>query len=230
MIPIFIALLHEFKLLERVTQTNNVLLLIIILSYILVGWSGMNRNGFINQLIKNFFRISPKENDFNESLKINFGSSFLLFLNLFISLNCCCFLLVKNYFSFWDALIVSLVTSVIFLSLQQIGYRFVLLLTGNLDVSAGITTINRNTWQFGGVLILIFATIWTLNIKQYETMSYSFLILLFLLLTLRIIKGIYFSYKKRIKWYYFILYLCTLEITPAFIYLKTAFMYFQMKM
>ena len=230
MILFLIPLSSEFKLLEREVQMSTLLLSIAIFSFILIGWSGIRNNGFLNLLIKNFFRLSPKEKEFKESLKINFGSSLLLFINFFIALSLCFFLLFNEKISRWESVFFSIISSLVFLFIQQFGYRFVSFLSGEKEVSEAVTTINRNTWQFGGMLLLILSILWILNFKHAEVLSYSFFILLFLMLILRMIKGLLLTFKKRIKWYYFILYLCALEILPAFIFLKLAFGYFQLEM
>ena len=230
MILFLIPLSPEFKLLEREVQMSTLLLSIAIFSFILIGWSGIRNNGFLNLLIKNFFRLSPKEKEFKESLKINFGSSLLLFINFFIALSLCFFLLFNEKISRWESVFFSIITSLVFLFIQQFGYRFVSFLSGEKEVSDAVTTINRNTWQFGGMLLLILSILWMLNLKHAEVLSYSFFILLFLMLILRMIKGLLLTFKKRIKWYYFIFYLCALEILPAFIFLKLAFGYFQLEM
>lgn len=230
MIPFSIALSPEFKLLEREAQLSTVLLSIVIFSFILIGWSGMRTNGFLNLLIKNFFRLSPKEKEFKESLKINSGATLLLFINFFIALFLCFFLFLNEHVSKWESAVFSFVTAIVFLFIQQFGYRFVSFLSGEKDVAEAITTINRNTWQFGGMLLLALATLWILNPKHTVVLNYSFFTLLFLMLILRMIKGLLLSFKKRIRWYYFILYLCTLEILPAFIFLKLAFGFFQWEM
>lgn len=230
MIPFSIALSPEFKLLEREAQISTILLSIALFSFVLIGWSGMRTNGFLNLLIKNFFRISPKEKEFKESLKINSGATLLLFINFFIALSLCFFLLLDKQIARWESAVFGLISSAVFLFLQQFGYRFVSFLSGEKEVTEAITTINRNTWQFGGILLLILATVWTLNSKHSELLSYSFFMLLFLMLILRMVKGLFLSFKKRIRWYYFILYLCTLEILPAFVFLKLAFGFFQWEM
>jgi len=230
MILFLIPLSPEFKLLEREVQMSTLLLSIAIFSFILIGWSCIRNNGFLNLLIKNFFRLSPKEKEFKESLKINFGSSLLLFINFFIALSLCFFLLFNEKISRWESVFFSIITSLVFLFIQQFGYRFVSFLSGEKEVSDAVTTINRNTWQFGGMLLLILSILWMLNLKHAEVLSYSFFILLFLMLILRMIKGLLLTFKKRIKWYYFIFYLCALEILPAFIFLKLAFGYFQLEM
>jgi hypothetical protein len=230
MILFSIPLSPEFKLLEREVQMSTLLLSITIFSFILIGWSGMRNNGFLKLLIKNFFRLSPKDKEFKESLKVNFGSSLLLFINFFIALSLCLFLLFNEQISRWESVFFSITTSIVFLFIQQFGYRFVSFLSGEKELTEAVTTINRNTWQFGGMLLLMLSTLWILNLKHAEVLSYSFFILLFLMLILRMIKGLLLTIKKRIKWYYFILYLCALEILPAFIFLKLVFGYFQLDM
>ena len=230
MILFSIPLSPEFKLLEREVQMSTLFLSIAIFSSILTGWSGMRNNGFLNLLIKNFFRLNPKEKEFKESLKIGFGSSLLLFINFSIALSLCFFLFFNEQMSRWESVFFSIISSFVFLFIQQFGYRFVSFLSGEKEITEAVTTINRNTWQFGGMLLLMLSILWILNLKHAELFNYSFLILLFLMLILRIFKGLLLTFKKRIKWYYFILYLCALEILPVFIFFKLASGYFQWEM
>lgn len=230
MIPFFVALSPEFKLLERETQLSTQLLLIVIFCFFLIGWSGMRTNGFFNLLVKNFFKFSTKEKEFKETLKINFGSNLLLTINFFLSLSLCVFLVFQNYLTVWNASLLAIVSSFLFLFLQQFGFRFVAFLAGVNDITDAIVSVNRNVWQFGGIVLLILATIWTLNLNQNTILSISFFVILILMLLLRIIKGLLLSFKKRIRWYYFILYLCTLEILPAFVFIKLALGFFQWEM
>ena len=230
MIPFFVALSPEFKLLERETQLSTQLLLIVIFCFFLIGWSGMRTNGFFNLLVKNFFKFSTKEKEFKETLKINFGSNLLLTINFFLSLSLCVFLVFQNYLSVWNASLLAIVSSFLFLFLQQFGFRFVAFLAGVNDITDAIVSVNRNVWQFGGIVLLVLATIWTLNLNQNTILTFSFFVILSLMLLLRIIKGLLLSFKKRIRWYYFILYLCTLEILPAFVFIKLALGFFQWEM
>jgi hypothetical protein len=230
MIPFFVALSPEFKLLERETQLSTQLLLIVIFCFFLIGWSGMRTNGFFNLLVKNFFKFSTKEKEFKETLKINFGSNLLLTINFFLSLSLCVFLVFQNYLTVWNASLLAIVSSFLFLFLQQFGFRFVAFLAGVNDITDAIVSVNRNVWQFGGIVLLILATIWTLNLNQNTILTIIFFVILILMLLLRIIKGLLLSFKKRIRWYYFILYLCTLEILPAFVFIKLGLGFFQWEM
>ena len=230
MIPFFVALSPEFKLLERETQLSTLLLLIVIFCFFLIGWSGMRTNGFLSLLVKNFFKFSTKEKEFKETLKINFGSNLLLTINFFLSLSLCVFLVFQNYLSVWNASILAIISSFLFLFLQQFGFRFVAFLAGVNDITDAIVSVNRNVWQFGGIVLLVLATIWTLNLNQNTILTNSFFVILIFMLLLRVIKGLLLSFKKRIRWYYFILYLCTLEILPALVFIKLALGFFQWEM
>jgi hypothetical protein len=230
MTSFFVTLSPEFKLLERETQLSTLLLLIVIFCFFLIGWSGMRTSGFFSLLVKNFFKFSTKEKEFKETLKINVGSNLLLTINFFLSLSLCVFLVFQNYLSVWNASILAIVSSFLFLFLQQFGFRFVAFLAGVSDISDAIVSVNRNVWQFGGIVFLVLATIWTLNLNQNTILTISFFVILILMLLLRVIKGLLLSFKKRIRWYYFILYLCTLEILPALVFIKLALGFFQREM
>jgi hypothetical protein len=140
------------------------------------------------------------------------------------------FLVFQNYLTVWNASLLAIVSSFLFLFLQQFGFRFVAFLAGVNDITDAIVSVNRNVWQFGGIVLLILATIWTLNLNQNTILTIIFFVILILMLLLRIIKGLLLSFKKRIRWYYFILYLCTLEILPAFVFIKLALGFFQWEM
>ena len=176
MILFSIPLSPEFKLLEREVQMSTLFLSIAIFSSILIGWSGMRNNGFLNLLIKNFFRLNPKEKEFKESLKIGFGSSLLLFINFSIALSLCFFLFFNEQMSRWESVFFSIISSFVFLFIQQFGYRFVSFLSGEKEITEAVTTINRNTWQFGGMLLLMLSILWILNLKHAELFNYSFLL------------------------------------------------------
>lgn len=214
----------EFELLERNTQLTTILLTISLCSTLLVGISTFGAQRLMTSLFQNFIRLNQKEKEFKEALKIGFGANALLFLNFIVSFTLCGFLFIQKNSNIEGivAWFISFGVTIAFILLQQIGYRFVAFLSGAKEIIDGISNINKNTWQFGGIMLLTLSYTWILDGNNFKIYSYIFLGILLLMLFLRIVKGILFSFNRRISWYYFILYLCTLEILPAIVLLKVA--------
>ncbi len=218
----FIPLSLEFELLERNTQLTTFLLTISLCSTLILGISTLGSQRFLTSLFQNFIRLNQKEKEFKESLKIGFKANSLLFLNFIVSFTLCSFLYFQKSYNWEFNWFISFGITLAFLVLQIFGYRFVAFISGTKEIVEGISIINKNTWQFGGILMLSLSYVWILDANNNETYSYILFGILLLMLLLRITKGILFSFNKRISWYYFILYLCTLEILPTIILLKIA--------
>jgi len=212
----------EFELLERNTQLTTILLTISLISTVLVGLSTFGVQNIMVSLIQNFFRLNQKEKEFKEALKIGIGSGIILFLNFIVSFTLCGFLFFQKNFDGLLPWIISFVITMFFVILQIIGYRFVSFITGTKEIIEGISIINKNTWQFGGVLMLMLSYLWILDSKNELIYRLVFISIIGFMLVLRILKCILFTFNRRISWYYIILYLCTLEILPSVILLKVA--------
>jgi len=227
MITLFTALSIEFELLERVKPMSTFIMLIILCSFLLVAWSGRQINGYFQLLFKNFFRFVPKEKEFKESIGFSLGSNFLLFLNFFISLSLCLFLFTKGFIATDESIFLSLIFSTLFILIVQFGFRFIGYVSGETSIIESSSQINKNTFQLGGIFLLVLATVWILNEKNSIVFSYLFVGFMIFILLMRVIKGILLVLKRRIKWYYFILYLCALEILPAIAFSKLLMDFFK---
>lgn len=212
----------EFELLERNTQLTTILLTISLISTVLVGLSTFGVQNLMVSLIQNFFRLNQKEKEFKEALKVGIGSGALLFLNFIVSFTLCGFLFFQNNFDGLLTWLISFGITFSFIILQIFGYRFVAFVSGTKEIVEGISIINKNTWQFGGILLLMLSYLWILDSKNEMIYRIVFISVIGFMVLLRVIKGILFSLNRRISWYYFILYLCTLEILPAIVLLKVA--------
>jgi hypothetical protein len=213
----------EFELVERTTQLTTFLISISLSSTLILSISKIGTEQLLTSLLQNFFRLNQKEKEFKEALKIGFRTNTLLLLNFIVTFTLCSFLYFQKSFDGAINWLISLGITLAFLVLQIFVYRFVAFITGTKEIVEGISIINKNTWQFGGILMLALSYVWILDAKNYKVYGFVLLGILLLMLLLRIIKGILFSFNRRISWYYFILYLCTLEILPTIILLKIAF-------
>lgn len=222
------VLSEKIELIERVRPMSTTLLLIVLTCFLFVAWSGIKTNGFLIFLVKNFMRLNPKEKEFKEALKVSGSSNFLLFVNFLTSISICLFLIFKNFITINESILLSIITSLTYVFTQQFGYRFVAFISGEKEIIDAASTINRNTWQFAGILLLTLSFSWILKESFSIVYTYIFLGVIFLIFILRIGKGLLFIIKRRIKWYYFILYLCVFEILPALIFLKLVSMFFEL--
>jgi hypothetical protein len=205
----------SLQITERGNESIKIILAILLFCVATIALSKFNNSDLFRSITKSFFRFKLIENNFNDENRIGFGTSILLNFNFILSLTICFFLAFINFATGKEALIYALCFSAYLITIQQISFRLVVLLSGEHILSEEIGVLTKQIWHMAGLLFLIIALIWALN--QQFTLSFS-LFYFFTLLTLlayRYIKGIFLCYKIGIKWYYLFLYLCTLEIMPA---------------
>jgi hypothetical protein len=106
--------------------------------------------------------------------------------------------------------------------LQLVNFRLVFFLSGERAILDSMSAVNKQIWSFGGFLLTSLALLWILNQEHHAIFEQLFLAICFLLFAWRIIKGLILAVQLRYKWYYLILYLCTLEILPLVILSKLA--------
>lgn len=68
--------------------------------------------------------------------------------------------------------------------------------------------------QISGILFSFLLLVWSFNLKWSKYCMIAFIVLICLMWLYKIFRGIFFSFRHGIAWYYIILYLCTLEILP----------------
>lgn len=154
-------------------------------------------NGSVTQSIKDGF--SP----------LNSGG-LLLLLNYFVLLLTGSYLIVEYYTLSFE-----------YLYLIPTYFFFILLcffLTGFVTGSfkAFSESIQNHFFfhQLLGLLLIPLLFVWVLNMEYTPYFAIVFTSLLFVAQLYRWIRGGVFALKHGIKWYYFILYFCTLEIIP----------------
>ena len=85
-----------------------------------------------------------------------------------------------------------------------------------------MSAVNKQIWSFGGFILTCMALLWILNQELQHAFEQLFFIVFSSLIVWRIVKGLLLAAQLRYKWYYLILYLCTLEILPLLILSKLA--------
>lgn len=149
------------------------------------------------------------------SYPLNNLSSILLLLNYIISMSALFFLSIQTFQAIsnqdiiYIALISALLVIVPWISMFTIGF-----LTGDKEVMAE-NKINTIVFAHAsGLVYSMILLIWTFNPQWSSFFVYLFLGFVLLFIFYRILRGFLSAFKKGVRWYYIILYLCTLEILP----------------
>ena len=205
----------SLQITERGNESIKIILAILLFCVATIALSKFNNSDLFRSITKSFFRFKLLENNFNDENRIGFAASILLNINFILSLTICFFLAFTNFVSGNEALIYALCFSAYLIIIQQISFRLVALLSGEHMVSEEIGVLTKQIWHMAGLLFLIIALIWALNLQLATNFIFLYFFILFFLIAFRCIKGVFLCYKLGIKWYYLILYLCTLEIMPT---------------
>lgn len=221
-----LTLLGQFELTERDNQLNSYLLVIVLLGFAFVGIARVAQPDLIGQTFTGFFKMKRTENSGFDGSKLQPSMTALIMLNYLVSLTSCVFLTLFHEKNVLDTIGISIIIVAAISLLQTLNFRLVFLLTGERHVLEATKQINKQIWSFGGFIYLALAFFWILN-QEHGTFFIDFFVLVFALLFLwRVIKGIRSALQLRYKWYYLILYLCTLEILPLLILSKLAWYFF----
>jgi hypothetical protein len=136
------------------------------------------------------------------------------------------FLILAKDNSAWLAVNFSFLIILTLTSLQVINFRLASLLSGEKPILDMMSAINKQVWSFGGFLLLVLSLFWVLNQESHIHFERLYVLIVMALMIWRMVKGLRLALQLRYKWYYLILYLCTLEILPLFILSKLALEYF----
>ena len=215
-------LIGSFELVERNTQMNSYLLLIILLCFAFVGVARVAQPDLVAQTFTGFFKVKRPDSMGFEGSKLQPSMSALIVLNYIISFSTCVFLILYQNIRLLETigLTLKIVTALTFL--QLVNFRLVFLLSGERAILDSMSAVNKQIWSFGGFLLTSLALLWILNQEHHTIFEQFFLMICFSLFTWRIVKGLILAVQLRYKWYYLILYLCTLEILPLVILTKLA--------
>ncbi len=208
----------SFKLTERASHSINLISASVLFCFFLIAIAKLNNPQIFSIVTNSLFSLKSNENNFNEENRLSFVTVILLNLNFFISLLICIYLLFSGIGGIESLFFYSLFACLYLFIIQQLSFQLLFLLSKNLrirDLAKGIT---YQIWHFAGFLQLIIALSWSLNRQSILNFEWVFLFVISILLIFRYIKGVLIYLKTGIKWYYLILYLCTLEILPTFLF------------
>jgi|GEM_PF-222524 hypothetical protein len=216
------ALLSSFELIERNTQMNSYLLVIILLCFAFVGVARVAQPDLIAQTFAGFFKVKRPDSNGFEGSKLQPSMTALIVLNYIISFSTCVFLLLYEQSNLLETVWLTMKIVFALTFLQLINFRLVFILSGERSILDSMSAVNKQIWSFGGFILTCMALLWILNQELQHAFEQLFFIVFSSLIVWRIVKGLLLAAQLRYKWYYLILYLCTLEILPLLILSKLA--------
>ena len=170
-------------------------------------------------MFMNIAQAMYKNNRVSKIVQINYPlntvSSLMLLLNYMISMSALFFLTlqtfqpISNQDIIYMAFVSALLVIIPWMSIFLVGF-----LTGDKEV---MVENKINTIVFAhasGLIYSIILLIWTFNTQWSSIFVYIFLSIVLLFALYRLLRGFLSAFKKGVRWYYIILYLCTLEILP----------------
>ena len=185
------------------------------LSFILIAFSRLSSR----VMFMNIAQAMYKNNRVSKIVQINYPlntvSSLMLLLNYMISMSALFFLTlqtfqpISNQDIIYMAFVSALLVIIPWMSIFLVGF-----LTGDKEV---MVENKINTIVFAhasGLIYSIILLIWTFNTQWSSIFVYIFLSIVLLFALYRLLRGFLSAFKKGVRWYYIILYLCTLEILP----------------
>ncbi len=214
-----IAELPEVLPLREETYTMF-LIGILSLSFFLISLSRSNNSNAIQSVAEVFFRDSSSvEVYLNENMKIGSLSSLALMINYFISFSLCNFIFFHRILLVRDdlSMFLSFLIPLILFGIETLGLYLAGILSGEMK-RLHVPVLNALTVaQFTGLLFSIIALFWIMNPNTDKLFLSLFLGMISLKTVARVLKNSINVLSSGVRWYYLILYFCTLEILPLFV-------------
>jgi len=201
---------------------NSYLLVIILLCFAFVGVARVAQPDLIAQTFAGFFKVKRPDSNGFEGSKLQPSMTALIVLNYIISFSTCVFLLLYEQSNLLETVWLTMKIVFALTFLQLINFRLVFILSGERSILDSMSAVNKQIWSFGGFILTCMALLWILNQELQHAFEQLFFIVFSSLIVWRIVKGLLLAAQLRYKWYYLILYLCTLEILPLLILSKLA--------
>jgi hypothetical protein len=191
--------------------------IVLIASFVLILWTKFLRPNAFTTIFSLFSKQVNFEATLKESWNIVGVHSWLLNLNFIINLGLSGYLYVQLLKA--DHLIVqypylTFAAAFIFFFLGFITMTLAATLTG-VKMIFGLPM--QLAWvlpQFIGVILFILNLVWVLNPEASSLLSYVLIASLIVLSMQRLLRTSRYLLRRKIEWYYILLYLCTLETMP----------------
>lgn len=215
---LLVALIQTGELIARKSFYDSYQLLLLFLGVAFLGMARLSNSKTISSAFGTLLNFKT-EVAFNDSIKIHPLGSFFLILNFLFSGSLLAFLATRPIFDNDLAhYLFSFGLAIVVLLIYLIGFYLVGFLTSYSTKLPVGHLHNLNFIHISGLTALILDLPWLLNSQWNEQFSFFAIALFSLLYLIRLIKIISFSFQENISWYYIILYLCTLEIFPIYMF------------
>ncbi|MBM3452256.1 MAG: DUF4271 domain-containing protein [Bacteroidetes bacterium] len=215
---LFVALIQVGELIARKSIFDNSHLILLFFGFLFLGTARLFDSKIISFSFGTLVNFKT-EVSFNDSVKIHPIGSFFLGLNFLFSSSLLFILamgpifhlkLTQYLFAFGLATLILLV--------YLIGIYLVGFITSNFSGYTIGRLHNLNFIHVSGLVALLIDLLWLFN-AQWQSKFLIFAIFLFsVLFAIRLIKLTSYAFQEKISWYYLILYLCTLEIFPIYMF------------
>jgi hypothetical protein len=214
-----IGLIQTGELIARKSFYDSYQLLILFLGVAFIGMARLSHSKTISSAFGTLLNFKT-EVAFNDSIKIHPTGSFFLILNFVFSVALLLFLasetvfqnkLAHYLFSFGLA---TLILFIYLIGIYLVG--FIASYSSKLPIGQ---LHNLNFIHICGITALILDLPWLLNSQWNMQFSIFAIILFSLLYVIRLVKITSFAFQENISWYYIILYLCTLEFFPIYMFI-----------
>lgn len=158
------------------------------------------------------FIKSPSTVPFSKSEIGVFGwVNWVFIVNYFVVSSLGCYMAI-TFFNFSNYLFV--LTPIILYFLHLFSIQFIGWISGEKERIKEVIVFLNVTYHAIGILLLPILFIWVVNPEWSQELIYSVLFVYIIVHLFRILKSISIALRKKIWWYYIILYLCGLEIWP----------------
>ena len=196
------------------------LVAILTLSFFLISFSRSSNSRALQSVAEVFFRDSSAvEVYLKENMKIRSSSSITLIINYFISFSLCNFIFFHRILLLRDdfSMLLSFLIPIVLFGLETLGLYLVGSLSGEMK-KLHVPVLNTLTAsQFSGLLFSIIALFWIMNPNADKLFLSLYLALICLKTVTRVLKNSTNVLSSGVRWYYLMLYFCTLEILPLFV-------------
>lgn len=223
-----ISLIQTGELIARKSFYDTYQLLILFMGVVFIGMARLSHSKTIISAFGTLLNFKT-EVAFNDSIKINPTGSFFLILNFIFSGSLLLFLAtqsvfqnnVTHYFFSFGLTMIILINYII-------GIYLVAFLTSDSTKLPIGQLHNLNFIHVCGIVAIIIDLPLLLNAQWNQEFSMFAIAIFSVLFAIRLVKVSSFAFQENISWYYIILYLCTLEIFPCFMFTHVVFKFFEL--
>lgn len=217
---LFLPLISIGQLVERKPVFGYPELIVLFSGVLFIGVARLSNDKTMS-IVWSIFSNFKVEIKFSDSIKLHPLGSFSLLLNFIASSSLLIFLATKNIFdSSINHYLFSISIALVIFLVHYIGLYLVGLITGSTkQLNLGIL-YNVNFMHTSGVVCLILSIPWLLNSDKSLLFLFSSIIMIGILYVVRLIKLFTVGFRENIPLYYIILYLCTLEIYPIYMFVR----------